>query len=80
MSEFALLVNSTFREFRYYDEQPEDIPHKGVMWIPVSRVTAYPVDSGSAICSVLSGSTRAATRTLLYGRCPFACSVPEAVL
>ena len=44
MSEFALLINSTFREFRYYDEQPEDIPHKGVMWLPVSRVYGEPFD------------------------------------
>ncbi len=41
---------------------------------------AYPVDSGSPRCSVLSGGNRAAARTRFDGRRPFACAIPEGLL
>jgi hypothetical protein len=37
MTEFALLIDSTLRELRQYDERPADIPHKKVSWHPVVR-------------------------------------------
>ena len=41
---------------------------------------AYPVDSGSPRCSVLSGGNRAAAGTRFDGRRPFACAIPEGLL
>ena len=38
---------------------------------------AYPVDSGSPTCSVLSGCNRAVTRARFDGRRSFACPIPE---
>jgi hypothetical protein len=38
MSEYALLIDSTFKEIRNYAEKPADIPHKLVTWHDVIRV------------------------------------------
>ena len=34
MPQFALLKNGAFAEVRDYAEQPADIPHKAVTWLP----------------------------------------------
>lgn len=41
MFEYALFINDEFKEIRRYDEKPEDIPHKGVTWHDVVRLTEY---------------------------------------
>lgn len=38
MNEYALIQGGVFKEIRKYAEKPDDIPHKGVVWLPVSRV------------------------------------------
>jgi hypothetical protein len=45
-----------------------------------SKDEAYPVDSGFTTYSVLSGSNRAATRTLFDGRLSLACRIPGGLL
>lgn len=57
MTEFALLINGTFQEIRNYADRPADIPHKGVEWFPVSRITGPEAYSGAGddqwiICTV----------------------------
>lgn len=42
MTEFALLIAGQFREIRSFEEQPADIPHKSVEWLPVERKTGAP--------------------------------------
>ncbi len=42
MIEFALFRDGNFTETRYFDERPANIPHKGVAWYPVERVTGEP--------------------------------------
>lgn len=37
MNEYALLVSNVFRETRFYTEQPKNIPHKKMVWLPVVR-------------------------------------------
>lgn len=37
MSEYALLIDNEFKEYRYYDEKPVNIPHKKVTWHQVVR-------------------------------------------
>lgn len=37
MNEYALIVNGEFKEIKRAKEQPQDIPHKGVVWLPVVR-------------------------------------------
>jgi hypothetical protein len=37
MSEYALLIDNEFKEYRYYDEKPVNIPHKKVTWHDVIR-------------------------------------------
>ena len=44
---------------------------------PLGLLEAYPVDSGSPTCSVLSGCNRAVTRARFDGRRSFACPIPE---
>ena len=43
----------------------------------LEQLEAYPVDSGSPTCSVLSGCNRAVTRARFDGRRSFACPIPE---
>lgn len=45
-SEYALLINGTLSEIRWYSERPDDIPHKGVQWLPVKRITGTEEYSG----------------------------------
>lgn len=42
MIEFALFRDGNLVETRYFDERPVNIPHKGVAWYPVKRVTGEP--------------------------------------
>lgn len=42
MHEFALFRDGSFSETRYFEERPPNIPHKGVEWYPVNRVTGEP--------------------------------------
>lgn len=44
MTEFALLIDGRLKEFRHYDEQPEDIQHKRVTWHPVIREYGDPFE------------------------------------
>jgi hypothetical protein len=37
MQTFALLVGGVFQRFQQFEERPEDIPHKAVVWLPVER-------------------------------------------
>lgn len=39
MTEYALLIAGQFQELRSFEEQPSDIPHKNVEWLPVERKT-----------------------------------------
>lgn len=42
MTEYALLIDNTFKEIRRYVEKPEDIPHKAVAWYDVIREYGTP--------------------------------------
>lgn len=42
MTEYALLIDGTFKEIRNYANQPPDIPHKGVTWHTVVREFGTP--------------------------------------
>lgn len=44
MTEYALLISGKKIEFRAYDSRPEDIPHKGVSWLPVVREYGDPFE------------------------------------
>jgi hypothetical protein len=44
MIEYALLINNVFKEFRYYSEKPENIPHKKVTWHLVVREFGNPFE------------------------------------
>lgn len=35
MQQYALLINNELVEIRHFEEQPENIPHKNVEWLPV---------------------------------------------
>jgi hypothetical protein len=37
MTEYALLIDNEFKEFRRYETKPADIPHKNVTWHDVIR-------------------------------------------
>ena len=38
MNEYALFIDGVFIKIKRLAEQPENIPHKNVVWYPVSRV------------------------------------------
>jgi hypothetical protein len=42
MEEYALLINSEFKEIRLYAEKPVDLPHKQVTWHDVLREYGEP--------------------------------------
>jgi hypothetical protein len=44
MEEYALLINDSFKEIRFYNSKPENIPHKNVKWIPVLREIGTPFE------------------------------------
>lgn len=44
MKEYALLINDSFKETRFYTDKPDDIPHKNVKWIPVLREIGTPFE------------------------------------
>lgn len=44
MTEFALLIDGSFKEIRQYPAKPEDIPHKGVTWHDVVRSYGTPFE------------------------------------
>lgn len=44
MAEFALLMAGQFKEFRFYEARPDDIPHKSVEWFPVLREYGEPFE------------------------------------
>jgi len=44
MEEYALLINNSFKETRFYNSKPEDIPHKNVKWVPVLREIGTPFE------------------------------------
>lgn len=35
MEKFVLLIDGERKDIRRYDERPTDIPHKGVVWLPL---------------------------------------------
>lgn len=37
MADYALIIDSVFKEIRNYDSRPVDIPHKKIKWYPVLR-------------------------------------------
>lgn len=37
MAEYALLINTEFKEIRNYESKPQNIPHKNVKWYEVIR-------------------------------------------
>lgn len=39
MAKFALIIDDAFVEVRGYPEQPVDVPHKNVRWLPYVEVT-----------------------------------------
>lgn len=42
MTEYALVINGEYQETRSFDDKPQDIPHKGVRWLPIEeRVPEY---------------------------------------
>lgn len=60
MNEFALLIDGYFRETRFYEEKPEDIPHKGVTWLPVVREYGQPstgIENGSWVIRTVDPAT-----------------------
>lgn len=42
MADYALIIDSVFKEIRNYDSRPDDIPHKKVKWYPVLREYGEP--------------------------------------
>lgn len=47
MAEFALLIAGEFRDIRPFNEKPDDIPHKSVVWLPVVRAFGEPFEGES---------------------------------
>lgn len=41
--------NGAIREFREFDDKPEDIPHKNVKWLPAPVVHAPPYDAARQV-------------------------------
>lgn len=39
MAEYALIVNGVFREIKNFSQQPTNVPHKQVVWLPVVHET-----------------------------------------
>lgn len=39
MGKFALMVNGIFDRTALFDVKPDDIPHKGIMWLPYTEQT-----------------------------------------
>lgn len=44
MNEYALIVGGEFCEIRRYPERPENIPHKAIVWLPVTREYGEPFE------------------------------------
>ena len=42
MTEFASIVGGQIHKIKNLDARPPDIPHKGVVWLPVLRVSERP--------------------------------------
>ena len=42
MTEFALLIDDTFKEIRNFDAKPADIPHKRATWHDIVREYGVP--------------------------------------
>ena len=42
-------ADNTIREFRDFDERPEDIPHKNIVWLPAPRVPAPSYDAARQV-------------------------------
>lgn len=61
MTEFALLIDNTFKELRNYAEKPVDIPHKKVTWHDVARRQAASeftgLENGAWIIQTIDPST-----------------------
>jgi hypothetical protein len=48
-------------------------------WTEITRLTAYPVDSGSATCCVLNDRIRPVAETNIDGQRAFAFAISESV-
>lgn len=51
-------ADGTIREFRDFDEKPEDIPHKNVAWVPAARVDAPSYNPATQVLEGPSFSVR----------------------
>jgi hypothetical protein len=61
MSEFALLIDGVFQEFRRYETRPQDLPHKKVTWHDVERQYGEPfegLENGVWIVRTVDPATR----------------------
>lgn len=54
MPKFALLKNGVFVEVREHKRQPENIPHKNVVWLPFRRTDKPVIDHAT---EVMTGPT-----------------------
>lgn len=60
MTEYALLINNTFKEIRQYQTKPQDIPHKNVSWHDVVREYGTPfqgLENNNWVIRVVDPST-----------------------
>lgn len=60
MAEFALLIDSQFKEIRDYAARPVDIPHKLVTWHPVVREYGVPftgIENGDWVIRIVDPAT-----------------------
>jgi hypothetical protein len=60
MAEFALIIAGQFKEIRQYAEQPVDIPHKQVAWLPVLREYGTPftgIENGNWVIRTVDPAT-----------------------
>lgn len=67
MNEYALIKGGVFVEVRRCAEKPDDIPHKGVVWLPVVRETvnnATQKYTSSTITTAIE-PTRCLVRTII---------------
>lgn len=67
MALFALFKNDVFAEVRQYDEQPPDIPHKNVVWLPLvdETVDTSTQEYTQRTVTFIKEPTRAVRRTTI---------------
>ena len=60
MAEYALLINTEFKEIRNYESKPQNIPHKNVKWHNVVREYGTPFEglkNGNWVIRTIDPST-----------------------